>query len=144
MSQKLQEAIQSVVTEFEYTIEQIENELITFLQEKYYLPPREEMLQYAIVQEAKDRIVKKLYSANKCEIGEGYNNYTTIPTYKYLLEMLLAPAHRLFFDQIINELLDDDLIYTKTNAGEKEPKVVGLTKKGILYRIYKNRYYFTG
>lgn len=47
---------------------------------------------------------------------------------------MLAPAHRLFFDQIIDELLEEKLIYIRTYPGDKEPKVVGLTEKGILFK----------
>ena len=43
-------------------------------------------------------------------------------------------AHRLYFDQIIEELLAEELIYTKTYPGDREPKVVGLTEKGILFK----------
>ncbi|WP_297099325.1 hypothetical protein [uncultured Draconibacterium sp.] len=130
---ELNEIIQEVVKEREITTEQVESELKIYLQEKYLITPQK-MLKDAIIQQAKELIVSQLYNSTNCEISEGWNNYTTVPSYKSLLHSMLAPAHRLYFDQIIDELLEEELIYTKTYTGDKEPKVVGLTEKGILFK----------
>lgn len=132
-NQSLKKMIQDVVDEFEYTTEQVEYELINYLKEKYFISA-EKMLEDAIIQEGKELIISKLYNEPNCQISDGWNNISTISSYKILLETMLEPSHKLFFNQIVDELLSEELIYLKTVSVDAEPKVVGLTDKGILFK----------
>ena len=133
LKESLELTIRSVKEQYNLSAEEVEQQLISFLNKKY-LYESLELLQEALVQQAKELIVSRLYNSTSCEISQGWNNYSTIPSYKTLLWIMLSPAQHLYFDQIIDELLTEELIYTKTYTGDKEPKVVGLTEKGILYK----------
>ncbi len=135
--EKLKSTISVIVEKAGVSIEEIENQLVAFLDEKYL---NKNLLEEKLVNDGKLKIVLSLYPLTEQQMSNGHCGLYA-PSYKCLLWQFarLDPAEKLYFDRIINELLAEEIIYTKMYDGDKEPKLVGLTKKGILY-IAENSY----
>lgn len=128
---KLKSTISVIVEKAGVSIEEIEDQLAAFLDEKYL---NKNLLEEKLVNDGKLKIALSLYPLTEQQMSKGHCGLYA-PSYKCLLWQFgrLDLAEKLYFDRTINELLAEEIIYTKTYTGNKEPKLVGLTKKGILY-----------
>ena len=131
--ENLEQSIRNVTEKCDVTVEEVENKLINYLNQEYF-KSSPEAIKKALIQQAKNMIISTLYNSTSCQVSEGWNRCSVIPSYKSLLWIMLGPAHHLYFDQIVDELLSDGLIYTEKYEHDKEPKTVGLNEKGILYK----------
>ena len=130
--------IHEVAQKSNQTKEQVEKELVGYLSKKYTAKADAKLQKQIdkLVLIGKHRIISILYSSTECRISEGWRNLTHVPSYHTLLWWALGqdPVYQgELFNRIVDELLADELIYTRTYTGDKEPKVVGLTEKGKMY-----------
>lgn len=127
----LSQVISRVAEKENLAISKVENQLIGFLDQKYLSGT---LLEEKIIESAKMKILSLLYSAQSQRIGNGYNGWH-VPSYRDLLYQFawLDAAEKMYFDQICDQLLEEELIYTKAFSGDKQPTTVGLTKKGVLF-----------
>lgn len=89
----------------------------------------------------KHRIIGTLYNSTECKISEGWNHLKVVSDYKTLLWWALGqnPVYQgELFERVVKELLEDELIYTRTFTGDNVPKEVGLTDKGKMYWATEN------
>lgn len=128
---ELSKIISQVAVQQNVTEQTIRNELIDFLDQKYL---NGSLLEEKIIESAKLKIIRLLYEAQGQKIGNGYMGWH-VPSYRELLYQFawLDAAEKMYFDQICDQLLDDELIYIKAYAEDKQPTSVGLTKKGIIF-----------
>jgi hypothetical protein len=92
-----------------------------------------------MVRTGKYKILGLLYSAQEQKIGNGYCGWH-VQSYESLLWQFghLDAAESIYFRRVCDELLAEELIYTKAFSGDKEPTTVGLTQKGILFFAAQN------
>ncbi|MDD3014292.1 MAG: hypothetical protein PHC34_11370 [Candidatus Gastranaerophilales bacterium] len=128
---ELSEIISLVAVQQNMTEETVKNQLIDFMDQKYM---NGTLLEERIIESAKMKILQLLYEAQGQKIGNGYYGWH-VPSYRDLLYQFawLDAAEKMYFDQICEQLIEEDLIYTKCYAEDKHPTTVGLTKKGILF-----------
>ena len=128
---ELSEIISRVAVQMNLTEDSVKRQLIDYLDQKYL---NGTLLEDKIIESAKMKIIQLLYEAQGQKIGNGYYGWH-VPSYRDLLYQFawLDAAEKMYFDRICDQLLTDELIYTKAFADDKQPTTVGLTKKGILF-----------
>lgn len=128
---QLDKIIDQVAQQQQLSRELIENQLINFLDQKYLNCINFEQ---KLIESGKNKIIHLLFSAQNQQIGNGYYGWH-VPSYKDLLYQfsMLDAAEKMHFETICDELLVDELIYTKLLHGDDQPTTVGLTKKGIIF-----------
>lgn len=130
-TKNLSEIISLVAIQQNLTEKTIINQLIDFLDQKYL---KGIILEEKIVESAKSKVISLLYDAQGQQIGNGYYGWH-VPSYRDLLYQFarLDAAEKMYFDRVCEELLADEMIFTKGYANDKKPTTVGLTKKGIIF-----------
>lgn len=139
----LTKIIQQAAQNSNQSAEQIEQELIKYLVMKY--SDDADKIQSRkldeLVERAKFRILGTLYNSTECRVSEGWNHLAVVPSYRNLLWFIIGqdPVYQgALFYRVVDELLADELIYTRTFPGDKEPKEVGLTEKGKMFWATKD------
>ena len=107
------------------TVSAIENELIDYLNLKHIDCNQ---LEFKLIENAKIKILKFLYSSQEQKVSSGYNGW--YGNYQSLLYQFVGfdAAEKVYFDRICQILFENGFIYTNQKSTE-----VGLTGKGVLF-----------